>query len=61
MYNKLNDLQFVIGLFFSIVSVILLLNVVLGSNVDGKLNILTGSGFLIFGVAMMLIRKGNKA
>lgn len=60
MYNKLNDLQFVIGLFFSIVSVILLLNVVLGSNVDGKLNILTGSGFLIFGVAMMLIRKGNK-
>lgn len=61
MYKKLNDLQFVIGLFFSIVSVILLLNVVLGSKVDGKLNILTGSGFLIFGVAMMLIRKGNKA
>lgn len=61
MYKKLNDLQFVIGLFFSVVSVILLLNVVLGSNVEGKLNVLTGSGFLIFGVAMMFIRKGNKA
>jgi hypothetical protein len=59
MYKKLNDLQFVIGLFFSVVSVILLLNVLVGSNVQSKLNTLTGSGFLIFGLAMMLIRKGN--
>ena len=61
MYKKLNDLQFVIGLFFSVVSLILLFNVMLGTNVDGKLNIYTGAGFLIFGLAMMLIRKGNKA
>lgn len=61
MYKKLNDLQFVIGLFFTVVAVILLLNVMLGSNVSGKLNIMTGSGFLIFGVLMMVIRKGNKA
>jgi hypothetical protein len=60
MYKKLNDLQFVIGLFFSVVSIILLLNVLFGSNVQGRLNILTGAGFLIFGLAMMLIRKGNK-
>jgi len=56
MYKKLNDLQFVIGLFFSVVSLILLFNVMLGSNVTGKLNIYTGTGFLIFGLAMMLIR-----
>jgi hypothetical protein len=56
MYKKLNDLQFVIGLFFSVVSVILLLNVMLGSNVAVKLNTLTGSCFLVFGVLMMLIR-----
>ena len=56
MYKKLNDLQFVIGLFFSVVSLILLFNVMLGSNATGKLNVLTGSGFLIFGLAMMLIR-----
>ena len=56
MYKKLNDLQFVIGLFFSIVSVILLLNVMLGTNVAAKLNTLTGTCFLIFGVLMMVIR-----
>ena len=61
MYKKLNDLQFVIGLFFTVVSIILLLNVFLGSNTDGKLNVYTGSGFLVFGLAMMLIRKGTKA
>lgn len=61
MYKKLNDLQFVIGLFFSVVAVILLLNVMLGNNVAGRLNTLTGAGFLVFGLAMMLIRKGNKA
>lgn len=59
MYKKLNDLQFVIGLFFSVVSVILLLNVMLGNNVAGKLNTLTGAGFLVFGVGMMFI-KGKK-
>jgi multisubunit Na+/H+ antiporter MnhG subunit len=61
MYKKLNDLQFVIGLFFTVVSVILLLNVMLTNNVAGKLNTLTGAGFLVFGVGMMFIRKGNKA
>lgn len=60
MYKKLNDLQFVIGLFFSVVSVILLLNVMLGTNVAAKLNTITGAGFLIFGVLMMAIR-GKKA
>ena len=56
MYKKLNDLQFVIGLFFSIVSVILLLNVMLNNNVAAKLNTITGLSFLVFGVLMMFIR-----
>jgi uncharacterized membrane protein YesL len=56
MYKKLNDLQFVIGLFFSVVAVILLLNVMLGNNVAAKLNTLTGACFLVFGVLMMLIK-----
>ncbi|MFL5746950.1 MAG: hypothetical protein ACJ751_19890 [Niastella sp.] len=59
MLKKLNDLQFVIGLFFSVVSVILLLNVLLDDH-SSNLNIYTGSCFLVFGLAMMLIRgKGN--
>jgi hypothetical protein len=60
MYKKLNDLQFVIGLFFSVVALILLLNVMLGTNVAGKLNTLTGGCFLVFGLAMMLIRGKQK-
>lgn len=61
MYKKLNDLQFVIGLFFTIVSLILLFNVMLGTDVESKLNVYTGAGFLVFGLGMMLFRKGNKA
>lgn len=60
MYNKLNDLRFVIGLFFSVVSVILLLSVLLGNGATEKLNIYTGVGFLIFGLLMMFMRKGGK-
>ena len=57
MLKKLNDLQFVIGLFFSVVSVILLLNVLLSGG--SGLNLYTGVCFLVFGLAMMLI-KGRK-
>lgn len=56
MLKKLNDLQFVIGLFFTIISVILLLNVLFGNNSAGKLNTYTGAGFLVFGLAMMFIK-----
>lgn len=59
MYKRLNDLQFVIGLFFSVISVILLLNVLLSNGPAGKLNVYTGAVFLVFGLAMMLIRKTN--
>lgn len=59
MLKKLNDLQFVIGLFFSVVSVILLLNVLLSSHSQSNLNLYTGVGFLVFGLGMMFI-KGNR-
>jgi len=60
MYKKLNDLQFVIGLFFSVVSLILIINIFLGTNTANKLNVYTGTSFLVFGLAMMLIRKTNR-
>ena len=60
MYKKLNDLQFVIGLFFSVISAILLLHVMLANDAATKLNTLTGGCFMVFGVLMMLIR-GKKA
>lgn len=56
MLKKLNDLQFVIGLFFTAISVILLLHVMMGNNNESNLNMYTGVCFLVFGLAMMLIR-----
>jgi len=60
MLKKLNDLQFVIGLFFSVVSVILLINVLMRAGAVIKVNAITGAAFLVFGVLMMFIR-GRKA
>ena len=59
MYNKLNDLRFVIGLFFSIVSLILIFSVLLSSNTTEKLNIYTGVGFFVFGILMMFLRSNK--
>lgn len=59
MYKRLNELNFVIGLFFTIVSLILLAGSFLSQELSGKINIYTGIVFLIFGVVMIMI-KGNK-
>jgi hypothetical protein len=53
MYNKLNNLAFVIGAFFTVVSLILFVNIVIKGNAD-TLSISTASAFLIFGLVMML-------
>jgi hypothetical protein len=57
MYKKLNDLQFIIGLFFTVLSLILLVSALLSDGMAGRLNIYTGIVFLVFGLAMMFIRK----
>jgi len=59
MYKRLNELNFVIGLFFTIVSLILLVGSFISTQLSGRINIYTGIVFLIFGVFMILI-KGNK-
>lgn len=55
MYKKLNQLSFVIGLFFFVVSIILFGHILL-SEPGSKLNFYTASVFLIFGIAMMVIK-----
>jgi predicted membrane protein len=55
MYKRLSQLSFVIGLFFSIVSLILFANIWL-SNAANALNWYTSISFLVFGVAMMMIK-----
>ncbi len=59
MLKRLNDLSFVIGLFFSIVALILLGDSFLNGEADGKLNVYTGTVFLIFGLLMMTIRRNK--
>jgi putative Ca2+/H+ antiporter (TMEM165/GDT1 family) len=57
MYKRLNELNFVIGLFFTIVSLILLVGSFLSRELSGRINIYTGIVFLIFGVFMIMIKR----
>ncbi len=56
MLNKLNHLSFVIGLFFTIVAVILLGNSLL-TETGGRMNLYTAIVFGIFGILMMVLTK----
>jgi hypothetical protein len=58
MYKKIGQLSFVIGLFFSIVSLILFGNALLRHVLTG-INLYTALVFLLFGVAMMLVKDRN--
>ena len=52
MFNRLNNLSFVIGLFFTIVSLVLLANIFV-MNLTDWLTLYTTITFLIFGLLMM--------
>jgi len=56
MLKRFNELNFVIGLFFTIVSLILLVDTLLNKEETGKLNLYTGITFLIFGVFMISLK-----
>jgi uncharacterized membrane protein YesL len=56
MLKRFNELNFVIGLFFTIVALILLADTFLNREITGKLNLYTGLGFLIFGLFMISIK-----
>jgi hypothetical protein len=56
MYKKLNDLRFIIGLFFAVVSLILLISALINDSMASRLNIYTGVIFLVFGLCMMFIK-----
>ena len=56
MQKRLNELSFVIGLFFFIVSLVLIANGIFSVGNSKTLNLLTGLGFLVFGLCMIFIR-----
>jgi uncharacterized membrane protein HdeD (DUF308 family) len=59
MYKKLNNLGFVIGIFFIIISLILIINA-FSSAVLNKLNFFTGFSFLVFGFCMAFFNRKEK-
>ena len=61
MYKRLSELNFVIGVFFTLVSLILLVDTFYNKEVSGKMNLYTGIVFLIFGLFMIAIKTKRKA
>lgn len=59
MYKKLSNLGFVIGVFFTIISLILLIGGLLSEALNNKLDFFTGFIFLIFGVLMAFFNRKN--
>jgi uncharacterized membrane protein YhhN len=55
MYKKLNQLSFVIGLFFFVIALILFVHILLSESI-GRINFYTAIVFLIFGVSMMMAK-----
>lgn len=56
MLKKLNQLSFVIGLFFILVALILLVGYLIGSSLKSPINLYSGLGMLLFGIFMVLIK-----
>jgi hypothetical protein len=59
MYKKLSNLGFVIGVFFIIISLILIIGGLLSEALNNKLNHYTGFSFLVFGGLMTFFNRDN--
>jgi hypothetical protein len=56
MLEKFNQLSFVIGVFFIIVSLILLIGYITSSALHHNINLYTGMGMIVFGVVMINLK-----
>jgi len=59
MYKRLNELSFIIGLFFIILSVILIGGYLLSEALNARINLYSGISFLIFGIFMVIVKSGE--
>jgi uncharacterized membrane protein len=59
MYKKLSNLGFVIGIFFIIISLILIIGGFLSAALAYKLNFYTGFVFLLFGILMVFFNRNK--
>jgi len=53
MYNRFYDLRFIIGLFFTLVSLFLLAGYIWEPDQHKAINLYTGLVFILFGIIMM--------
>jgi membrane-bound ClpP family serine protease len=60
MYKRFNELSFIIGLFFFILSLILIINELLNTTIDASATLYSGIVFCIFGIIMMLIKSNDE-
>ena len=60
MHKRLNELNFVIGLFFILASAVLVTDYFVSNYSDETINLYTGIVFFVFGGAMMMIRSREK-
>ena len=60
MLRRINELSFVIGLFFTLVGIILIGGYFAATELSAKVNLYTGLVFLVFGIVMMLVRSNAK-
>lgn len=56
MFEKFNQLSFVIGVFFIIVALILLVGYFLSSSLHQHINLYTGVGMIVFGLVMINLK-----
>jgi uncharacterized membrane protein len=59
MYKKLNNLGFVIGIFFIIISLILIIGALSSQALNNNLNFYTGFYFFVFGFLMAFFNRKN--
>ena len=59
LYKKLNNLGFVIGIFFIIISLILIIGGLSSAALAHKLNFYTGFSFLLVGTMMAYFNRNN--
>ena len=56
MYEKFNQLSFVIGFFFTLVALVLLVGYFFIPSLDHAINLYTGIGLLVFGLIMINLK-----
>ena len=59
MYKRFNELSFIIGLFFFILSLILIINELINTTITTSATLYSGIVFLAFGVIMMLVKNND--